>query len=146
MPQVIKFRAWDRKRRHFHMGMGNLCMTMGGHLMWQFAFDAPSLLSPDECGNYVLQQFTGLKDKNGQEIYEGDILKYNDFFWNFKEDQIHIGVVRWQDWNGAFDCERRMIDGKEVKPEHGLPAIQFKWKAEVIGSIYENPDLLKEAK
>lgn len=92
----------------------------------------------------TLGQWTGLLDKYGKEIYQGDILQYHDYMWNFKVEQIHIGVVRWQDWNGAFDCERRIIDGKEVKPEHGLPGIQFKWQAEVIGNIYENPHLLKE--
>lgn len=92
----------------------------------------------------TLGQWTGLLDKQGKEIYEGDILKYQDALWNFKPEQIHIGIVRWQDWNGAFDCERRLIDGKAVQPEHGLPGIQFKFSAEVIGNICENPELLNE--
>ena len=136
--RAIKFRAWNRE-------LGE--MWVGGYVQ----FDTGNVWFENEDGDqfeytqdkFPLMQYTGLRDKNGNEIYEGDILEYHDYMWNFKADQIHIGVVRWQDWHGAFDCERRMIDGKEVKPEHGLPGIQFKFQAKVIGNIYENPHLLK---
>ena len=125
----IKFRKWDEENKE---------MIDGDCLAFEEYAPLSELLMQDG-----IMQYTGLHDKNFKEIYEGDILQYHDYMWNFNADQIHIGVVRWQDWNGAFDCERRIIDGKEVKPEHGLPGIQFKWQAEVIGNIYETPELLE---
>lgn len=134
--RAIKFRAWDKINKR--MSRINQWNFEFGDL-WVEANEEDWENQPD----FEIMQYTGLKDKNGKEIYEGDILKYHDYMFNFKADQIHIGVVRWQDWNGAFDCERRLIDGREVKPEHGLPGIQFKFQAEVIGNIYENPQLLE---
>ncbi len=93
---------------------------------------------------YIMCQYTGLKDKNGKEIYEGDIVQYDDPMWNFKPEQVHIGVIIWRENNAAFICERRLIDGKAVKPEYGMSGLELKWHAVVIGNIYENPELVKE--
>ena len=147
----LKFRAWDKVSKQFLWPWPEGFDILGETTCFDLLIDQlkqmrPSVLRLDLLNDIEITQYTGLKDKNGTEIYEGDILKYNDYMWNFSATQIHIGVVRWQDWNGAFDCERRMVDGKEVKPEHGLPGIQFKWHAEVIGNIHDNPELLKEIK
>ncbi len=72
----------------------------------------------------IIRQFTGLKDKNGKEIYESDILKW----------QNGKGMVEYNDLNGMF-----MIDGIwSFNDEYKT------WK--VIGNIYENSNLLGESK
>jgi len=68
----IKFRAWDKRRGKFHWGIANLCLSLGGHLMWQFGDRAPDILSLEEAADYVLEQFTGQHDAKGKDIYEGD--------------------------------------------------------------------------
>lgn len=88
-------------------------------------------------------QLIGLKDKNGQEIYEGDILEYRDYMWNYDHNQVHLGVVVWRDNTAGFICERRVIDGEVVEPNYGLCTLAYNKKAKVIGNIYENSNLLE---
>ena len=74
----------------------------------------------------VLMQYTGLKDKNGIEIYEGDIVA-TPFGYNCE--------IRWN-VNGHWGYWRT-VDGATYKEDY--------WECEVIGNIYENPELLKGA-
>ena len=96
-----------------------------------------SFLELWEKGGYVLMQYTGLKDKNGKEIYEGDIVQYQhdlitpswEVVWSYdawvlKNKELYVG------WN----------DDEETYTE-------INWeKSEVIGNVYENPELLGVAK
>lgn len=93
---------------------------------------ASSALLDDEV---ILMQSTGLKDKNGKEIFEGDILKVanNDSSW--------FEVVK-------YDHDKAMFISKEVNLKYEVPETPlydlfspYPFKVEVIGNIYENPEL-----
>ena len=89
---------------------------------------------PEQCG-YNLMQYTGLKDKNGKEIYEGDIVKFR-----FKEDREEfpdlIGYIEYQSTFAAF---RIMSNQGSFKID--ITEIKF---IEKIGNIYDNPELLEK--
>lgn len=108
----IKFRAWNAE--HQHMSFSHQVLSR-----W---FEAI------ESGGYELMQYTGLKDKNGKEIYEGDILEYVEDY--IQEDLIKYskGIVNYLD--GGFQ-----IDNRGLVAEWG--------PVKVIGNIYENKELLK---
>jgi len=107
-------------------------------------------ISTDEgtCHNFDLEtvgQFTGLCDKHGTKIFEGDILKYHDFCYQFSHTQIHIGTVAWQGNAAGFVCWRCLVDGVAVEHGHvpGCSTLSWRRDAEVIGNIHDNPELLK---
>lgn len=82
-----------------------------------------------DCNDCELMQFTGLNDKNGKEIYEGDILR---------EDRGSIGKVIFI--NGAFKCQMTHSKYAPWQIYHKKHKFYF----EIIGNIYENPELLNQ--
>lgn len=116
--RTIKFRAWDGEKMTpaFYMG-SYLSMNYSGKLM----------------------QYTGLNDKNGKEIYEGDVVEF------FSRDGMR---------NPFEMIERHVIEWRSGDSDmyHGFPLTwnfygTLKWSdkstIEVIGNIYENPELIK---
>lgn len=120
MNRPIKFRAWDgyRMEEVFSLG-GGVVRTMNDN------GDTSTHLDRE----VEVMQFTGLHDKNGKEIYEGDIIRN----WEAEIAKIVLG----------FDCWLAHHPRKS-----GVRLKDFFYSAqngEVIGNIYENPDLLKLA-
>lgn len=114
----IKFRAWDedRKKMLFDFKLENY--TSDGET---FRLNAPSEKRNGDYQSLILMQYTGLKDKSGREIFEGDIVRGRYGQW-IPSDLEKVFEVFWMN-HGAW-----------------FPSGDF--KCEIIGNIYENPELL----
>lgn len=83
--------------------------------------------------NIKIMQFTGLKDKNGKECFEGDIVKMLD--WGFRKKNKVLGIYKV-----IWDYEEK---GWRLTPSPNIDAYNILRNFEVIGNIYENPELMK---
>jgi uncharacterized phage protein (TIGR01671 family) len=132
MTREIKFRAWDKKRNEMLIPDG---LT-----------NPVNSLNPDV---FVHMQFTGLKDVHGKEIYEGDIVDFAGIKW----------MVGYYGMNACFTLfSLSPRENANYIASAGVPIRHFNWldngsagykrdiqksfPVEVIGNIYENPDLL----
>ena len=118
----FKFRAWDSKQK----GMINSPMYEKG--MGVVVINDTFKKAQDD--EFVIMQYTGLKDKNGKEIYEGDIVKGKS-----------IGIITWD----LTCCWYSVVSNLVKYPIKPYTEILFnngeEW--EIIGNIHENPELLE---
>lgn len=128
MQREIKFRAWDKEAQEMLTVRDiNFC----GEELDTYEMQGDWLSFED----VELMQYTGFKDRNGIEIYEGDIVVFEDMtstesgYW----ERDCIGIVVWGEEIAAFEVTNRLsAESYEVLSD-----------CEVIGNIYENPELLE---
>ncbi|MCT1575675.1 YopX family protein [Oceanobacillus kimchii] len=147
----IKVRAWDKESKKmreidsiaFH-GKGAFDQSTQKIKLinlWGYnVIEEKDVIVQREPKDVVLLEFTGLKDKNGKEIYEGDIIEFNNCDYQRTagnlDDEIVLGEVEYscgawglKESNGQLhDLYLTLINDEE---------------AEIIGNIYEHPHLLK---
>ena len=126
---IPKLRAWDKQDERMSYGEVEYFDDSINYRFDHFWNGA------DEEVEFM--QSTGLKDKNGNEIYEGDVVKVTDEDESTDFCDGGIGTI-----NGLDELFMWYIDGDV---ENGLFDINSSYYIEVIGNIYENPELLKGA-
>lgn len=116
--RIIKFRAWNADDKEMISWSG---LKSQGY----------ELLDFDDNGTFAhhFMQFTGLQDKNGVDIYEGDLAKYKDELIEFY----------WNGLHGGFWCRKIPRESWSYNMIH-TTAI-----CEIIGNIHQNPELLKQS-
>ena len=127
-----KYRVWDLKGKCWVSC--NVVVDYSGLLFWSFGYESKLIDDPE---TYDVQYFTGLKDKAGKEIYEGDILGmlharvsnkvYWKVGWTDSRFDLPVGFI----W-GAFGMRSNI-------PQYIHPSVN---DLEIIGNIHENPELL----
>ena len=127
----IKFRAWNNFfKEMYYFDFENNIEVRSGHLWIVHEEGAISSKSP----SITIMQYTGLEDKNGTEVYEGDIVharvyySCEDWFDAGEHDYDFIADVKWDNEKMAYLCNGYYLHEIE--------------EVEIVGNIYENPELL----
>jgi len=117
----LKFRAWDKEENGY--------INLFSKYPMYITFDGKAIKLEDYgCAEYeqdvIIEQFTGLSDKNGKEIFEGDVVKKQT------DNPISDGVyeIAWHNPSASFSLKR----------EGGWLAADLT-KTEIIGNIHSNP-------
>ena len=121
---IPKYRAWDKTTSKLHVVNGIYCDNKKIHYIDDnrvrfVGFD-----------NVIIMQSTGLFDRNGKEIFEGDIVKMSKDIYS---EPTYYEVVRHR--GGAYRLESK---------QHGCELWLRHTDCDVVGNIYENPELLED--
>ncbi|MGQ3503956.1 YopX family protein [Enterococcus faecalis] len=126
---IPKFRAWDKNTNDM-VDVKTIDLEKDGSIGCIVDYNGINL-DVSEC---VLMQSTGLKDKNGVEIFEGDIVQYRDGEYSY------LGIVK-------RDCYQFFIDGIEPDDNYDFIDVSNTFDGtsslEILGNIHENPELLE---
>lgn len=152
MNREIKFRAWDIEHSQF--------LPADSYAIISTDFNAFGIMIKDwdnyREGEYlypnsqILSQYTGLKDKNGKEIFEGDIVVKPNYIWYDKGVLNYVGVVEfiYCQWQVVAHCVNPLKHGisngiNSSLNDEGYEENELSdW--EIIGNIYQNPELLNK--
>ena len=126
----IKFRG---KHIHAFVEPHNTGIWVYGYLCNDHYINSKELMGEMLVDKDTVGQFTGLKDVDGTEIYEGDLLEETGHF--FSNDRKTYSEVKWKT---NYSCWLRG-DYQRLTPNNIK-----KWKCRVVGNIWDNPELLEK--
>ncbi len=129
MSRELLFRIWDRKLK-----------IMRECDVWNGAFDC--LHGNQDESDQILMQYTGLLDKKGVEIYEGDVVKLEESKWPVFRAFDTFARVQWCEFSCRFYWFEFTVP---PNPNGGIitDTTQYHGETEVIGNIHANPELLE---
>jgi uncharacterized phage protein (TIGR01671 family) len=123
----IKFRAYEEETKKMFYNLDYVTGSGKG------AFCGRPLVRP------IIMQYTGIKDRNGVEIYEGDVVKFCDF-----SSPLEVKFGEYQTVNGYLKYNEKHIGFFFESHKSGFMYSVFDGnEAEIVGNIYENPELLE---
>lgn len=147
MSREIKFRIWDGKKKEWLGSSDDDALTYYGfHLVGEvMTVQSPPQWALDE--GMVVEQYTGVKDDKGVDIYEGDILRIDTHWWRDRNEyKKHKGSRRLGLYKVVFD-EGFCAFCAENLEELGVEDINVEgYDYKILGNIHENPELLVEGK
>lgn len=114
----LKYRGWNGERM---LNVVRIHLDADGAIWWSNDFKQLKIYNAEHG---PLMQYIGLKDRNRKEVYEGDIYRQKGM-----DSELIIGVIKFYD-DHSFRC---------VEAEHIIHWVKF--AGQVIGNIYENPEL-----
>ena len=129
----LKFRAWHPESESmivFDLAKASKDQYIASHV-------CALLSNTHNEGEGLMMQFTGLTDKNGVDIYEGDLIKNN---------RGRTAEVVWHKFTASFDSKFVSDDGSALPKQdksYGFHNADWKSETKIVGNIYENPELLE---
>lgn len=147
--RTIKYQAWIKDEKRMISPLVVKIFNDGDFVVREYDGKVDNTYYFED-GNVELMEYTGLKDVNGTEIYEGDILEIPGYFSDLcnKEIPNHLGYVKYVDKEARFNliyindpiCWKKdatflIYAFKQAEKNGGIKKV---------GTIYENPELLKE--
>lgn len=136
--KINRFRVWDRKTKKFiSIGFHLLGEVTMFNVIDEYVFETknenePSLTRYDDL---VENQFIGIQDRNGHDIYEGDIIRFNTTEGTTLTHQIWFSKELLCFMVGPIPYSK-LYDSAFIQPS--------KLECDVIGNVYQNPELLKQ--
>ncbi|WEZ95852.1 YopX family protein [Lactiplantibacillus plantarum] len=127
---MIKFRAWDKVQKVM-MVPRDIQTDSDGNIFYVEAMGPDGEYDEGDLDVFKLEQFTGLTDVNGKDIYEGDIVKSN-----YKYAQPKVSQIIIEDGN-SYILGEDLATGNEMLVSDHVNEI------EIIGNVHANPELLK---
>lgn len=156
MIREIKYRAWDKKMNEMITSGIELDLRMLSSCLPPSMTDVIGFIPENEGRRFEMMQFTGLKDKKGKEIWEGDIVKWiypdvdDDYYKNKAKFGSIFGIIYWNNEDCSFSIKQISIGSVKFDKNnvhevewnlefYDYDGREFEWnELEVVGNIYEN--------